>query len=224
MSIQQMEPASSFQPDKIRADAPEGVSILPAEPIENFTSFANHLAITTVLLSRQLHSNNNDADPGSIDLPIYAAAKAAQNRCQEIVVSNHGSPLTFALSPLAPDSTMYTVLTSHSQSILASEVAPYVRAISTYDQELEVQRAYRLASFGGRLTRAARSVVEGVERGKVRRDKWILGLNFIDVLQTAGPSWRQRYGIVKGGNEEEKEKDMEDFLGNRVNRSKTNEG
>lgn len=212
-------------PDKIRADAPEGVSILPVEPIENFTSFANHLAITSILLSRQLHPNNNDADPGSIDLPAYAAAKAAQNRCQEIV-SNHGSSLTSALSPLAPDSTMYTVLTSHSQSTLASEVAPYIRAISTYDQELEVQRAYRLASFGGRLTRAARSVVEGVERGKVRRDKWIPGLNFIDVLQTAGPSWRQSYGIVKGGNEEEKEKDMDmqDFLGNRVDNSKPNEG
>ena len=201
----------------MRADTPEGVSILPVETIENFNSFANHLAITTILLSRQLHPKNNDEGPGSTGLPVYVATKATPKRCQEVFVSKHGSSLTSALSPLATDSTTYTVLTSHTQSILASEVAPYVRAISAYDQALEIQRASRLASFGGRLTRAARSVAEGVERGKVRQDRWIPGLNFVDVLQTAGPSWRQNYGIAKEGEEEEKEKHIENFLDNKAN-------
>ena len=133
----------------------------------------------------------------SIDPAIVATSKAAQSGYRKSCVPNHGLLLASALNPLAPEPNTYSVLTSQTQSMLATEVAPYVRDISAFDQALEVQRASRLASFGGRLTRAARSVVEGVERGKVRRERWIPGLNLVEVLQTAGHSWRNITELAK---------------------------
>lgn len=125
-----------------------------------------------------------------MDPSILIAAKAAQSRPEKNSTQDHESRLAVALNPIASDTGAYSVLTLHVRRVLATEVAPHVRNIAAYDRALEIQRAARLASFGGRLTRAARSVIEGVERGKVRRERWIPGLNLADVLQTAGHSWR----------------------------------
>ena len=97
-----------------------------------------------------------------------------------------------ALAPLALESGIGGVMSSHPKSAVFSEVAPYVRSIAAFDQALEAQRALLTASYGGRLTRAARSIMEGVDRGKVRRERWLPGLNLSDILATAS----DRYGIA----------------------------
>ena len=153
--------------------------------------------MTSVLLSCSAYRKRKAMNNKSVDPAIVAASKAAQKASRKGSAPDRWPHLISALSPLAPEPGTYSVVTLHTRSMLVTEVAPYVRAISAFDQALEAQRASRLASFGGRLTRAARSVVEGVERGKVRRERWIPGLNIVEVLQTAGHSWRNTSDVSR---------------------------
>lgn len=60
-----------------------------------------------------------------------------------------------------------------NNELAATEIVPYVRSIAYYEDLLETQRM----EFSGkgkkaRMTRAARSAIEGGQRSKTRRDRW----------------------------------------------------
>lgn len=82
-------------------------------------------------------------------------------------------------------------------SVVALDLAPYVRSIVQYDQALEEQRDRldRLASHGrsakrARTTRAARSALEGGQRATIRRERWFTNdLDLEAVLATGGRDW-----------------------------------
>lgn len=80
---------------------------------------------------------------------------------------------------------------------IALDLAPYVRSIVQYDQSLEKQRA-RLGEVmdegpkakRARTTRAARSALEGSQRGNTRRERWFSkDLDLKAVLATGGTGW-----------------------------------
>lgn len=82
-------------------------------------------------------------------------------------------------------------------SIIALDVAPYVRSIVAHEQILETQRIRmsNLLSGGGtgkraRTTRASRVALEGGVRETKRRDRWFdSDVNFELVMATAGKDW-----------------------------------
>lgn len=79
------------------------------------------------------------------------------------------------------------------RSILACDIAPYVRSTVNYDQRLEQQRDEAFSSQGkkGRTTRAARAAAEGGDKASTRRERWFPeSLNLQAVLQT-GNNWPQ---------------------------------
>jgi DNA polymerase III delta prime subunit len=77
------------------------------------------------------------------------------------------------------------------------DIAPYVRSIVRYDEDLADHRDQLnvLLSDGrgakkARTTRAARSALEGGQRSSTRREKWFAGdLNVEEILATAGEGW-----------------------------------
>ena len=84
--------------------------------------------------------------------------------------------------------------------MIAVEVAPYVRAVVRYDEKLRQERVKLsgLLSEGGkgrpskrmRTTRSAYSALEGGQRGKTRRERWLgEGVNGRFVEMTGGERW-----------------------------------
>lgn len=85
-------------------------------------------------------------------------------------------------------------------SIVAEDVAPYVRSIVSYDIRLEERRLHlsNLFSQGGRngkrqrTTRASRAALEGGNKVNTRRERWFPNsTNFSLVLQTGGKEWQK---------------------------------
>lgn len=90
-------------------------------------------------------------------------------------------------------------------SQLSTDLAPYARSIAQYDLSLEEQRE-RLGEImadghkakRARTTRAARSALEGSQRGNTRRERWFTKeLDLEAVLATGGPDWPKTTADVK---------------------------
>ena len=91
-------------------------------------------------------------------------------------------------------------------SVIAEDIAPYVRSIVSYDIRLEERRLFlsNLLSQGGRngkrqrTTRASRAALEGGSKENTRRERWFPNsTNFSLVLQTGGKEW-QKLGLQNG--------------------------
>lgn len=78
-------------------------------------------------------------------------------------------------------------------SIIATDIAPYIRSIVAFDQRLEQQREILTGDLQGkrvRKTRAARAALEGGSKANTRREKWFSEkADFDKVMQTAGKGW-----------------------------------
>lgn len=114
--------------------------------------------------------------------PIAASDKA-------LFPSGSQGSLPAFLDPSVFDRTM---------SVVALDVAPYVRGIVAYDTHLQTQRLRlsNLMSEGGRgpkkmrITRSAFSAMEGGSRSTTRGDRWFKAdLNTVFVMRTAGRDW-----------------------------------
>jgi sorting nexin-8 len=78
-------------------------------------------------------------------------------------------------------------------SIIAIDIAPYIRSIVAFDRRLEQQREILTGGLQGkrvRKTRAARAALEGGSKANTRREKWFSeNTDFDKVMQTAGEGW-----------------------------------
>jgi hypothetical protein len=100
-------------------------------------------------------------------------------------------------SSLAAPTAMTASSFDREFSILALDIAPYVRSIAAHDLQIEQQRLKisNLLSAGGgtkkmRMTRASRSAIEGGRRETTRRERWFgKELNLGLVLGTGGKGW-----------------------------------
>lgn len=97
-------------------------------------------------------------------------------------------------------------------SVVVEDIAPYVRAIVSYDVRLEQQRnQLDLASHGGRsskrarTTRASRAALEGGNKANTRRERWFpANTDFQSVLGSGGTGWQEealRRTVVDGTEE-----------------------
>ncbi|MCJ1478829.1 hypothetical protein MMC13_007513 [Lambiella insularis] len=124
-----------------------------------------------------------------------------------ITASTHLSNSSLGLQPPRPPALPTLLLTtltphltspSHPLPTLASDIAPYVRAIVAFDLRLESQRRHlsSLLSENGRngkrprTTRASRAALEGGNKASTRRERWFpKSTNFPLVLRTGGKEW-----------------------------------
>ena len=83
-------------------------------------------------------------------------------------------------------------------SVIAADIAPYLRSIIAFDQRLEQQRDMLVGGLEGkkiRKTRAARAAVEGGSKASTRRERWFPELaDFEKILSTGGKRWTSLRG------------------------------
>jgi sorting nexin-8 len=78
-------------------------------------------------------------------------------------------------------------------SVIAADIAPYVRSIVAFDQLLKQHRETMTGNLQGnkvRKTRAARAALEGGSKANTRREQWFSVKTDVEkVMQTAGKGW-----------------------------------
>lgn len=113
--------------------------------------------------------------------------------------------LSLAFDPLAASEKTSTASASLEPSVfdntlapIVEDVAPYVRGIVAYDNELQKQRLRmsNLLSKGGtkrmRNTRASHAALEGGSRTHTRPERWFKAdVNGVLVMRTAGEGWAE---------------------------------
>ena len=201
--------------ESMRSNYTEGFPLVQADPREDLHSTSRYLALSLKCFAwKHLeHSHLADAAPRS------GAALAEKITTPSTTLSQHqattATTLSTALEPLAatPDSprsgpsSHITTLDGPLRAV-ATDVAPYVRAIVAYDLRLEAQRRAlsNLLSQGGgragakaRTTRASRAALEGGSKAHTRRERWFpKGLDFPMVLRTGGEGWGELALAMEG--------------------------
>lgn len=185
-------------PAKLRTHYIEGMALLESNEKIDHEHMSEQLAVTSTLLtykalsetfvmdsvlkpSRLLRSirdesNRDDSELTRRDFACFDAISIPTSGCVS------GLEQSAFDGPLQP---------------IATDLAPYVRSIAQYDLSLEEQRA-RLGDVMGegpkpkkaRTTRAARSALEGSQRGSTRRERWFTrDLDLHAILATGGKDW-----------------------------------
>lgn len=194
--------------EKARTSYVEGAALLQADPVVDQTGLANSLALTLRTCSRRILTQASKG-PGSQHFDeqsiLRVIPKALRERQSEKAFSkSHVSP---AFDPISRSQKAVLGIPRGPQistfdgpiSIIAEDLAPYVRSIVSYDLRLEEQRR-QLSSLlsqpgkGGkktRTTRASRAALEGGSKAHTRRERWFPNsTNFDLVLQSGGKNWQ----------------------------------
>jgi hypothetical protein len=194
-------------PMKSRTQYIEGMALLESNERIDHEHMPMKLAISSTLLTcsaycpsgvvnRSLEPSNllrcmrdvNQSDESDLTRRDFA--------CFDVISTTASSATCSGLEQSAFDGPLTSI---------ALDLAPFVRSIAQYDLSLEEQRA-RLGEIMGegpkakraRTTRAARSALEGSQRGSTRREKWFTAdLDLDAVLTTGGKDWPKTTAILR---------------------------
>lgn len=201
-------------PAKTKEDFILGRQLLEADPIVRQTTLTNGISTSLTSLARQglqehtaarhegtatskLAPVGEDSTVAILESSFKRPGPAHLNRLDlalafdPIAVSETGAPTTY-LDPSVFDRTL---------KMIVLDVAPWVRSIVSYDQNLmqDRKKLSNLLSEGGqggakkrmRNTRAALSALEGGERRATRRERYFQGsINPVLVMRTGLDTWR----------------------------------
>lgn len=194
---------------KAREDYILGRQLLDAPVMATYDPLATTLPMTLKTLARR----NLSASSSSPGLDALDEAKLTSQIRQHTSQSSTTEALTrddlsLAFDTLAASDKASTSSASLEASVfdntlapIVEDVAPYVRGIVAYDNELQKQRLRmsNLLSKGGgsgaktkrmRNTRASHAALEGGSRTHTRPERWFKAeLNGVLVMRTAGEGW-----------------------------------
>lgn len=193
--------------EKARNSYVEGSDILQADPVVDQTGLSDMLAITIRTCAQRLLNNDKTSDTlPPIDQSIISIlAQIGQGSHSEKPFSK--SSISPAFDPISRSQKAVLGIPKGPQisvfdgplSVLAEDLAPYVRSIISYDLRLEDQR-HQLSSLlsqpgkngkQARTTRASRAALEGGSKAHTRRERWFPNnTNFDAVLETGGKEWQ----------------------------------
>lgn len=189
---------------KTRDDYILGRELLDAPLVSTFDPLATTLPISLKILARR---NLGTSYPSSGLEALDEATLTSRIRQHMSQLVTTGTltrdDLNLAFDPLAASEKTSTSSSSleasvfdHTLAPIAEDVAPFVRGIVAYDNELQKQRLKmsNLLSKGGtkrmRNTRASHAALEGGSRTHTRPERWFKAdLNGVLVMRTAGEGW-----------------------------------
>lgn len=202
-----MDASLPEMPVKSRTHYIEGMALLESNERIDHEHMPMKLAISSTLLAcsaycprgavdRSLEPSNllrcirdvNDSDEFELTRRDFA--------CFDVISTPASSAASGGLELSAFDGPLTSI---------ALDIAPFVRSIAQYDLSLEEQRA-RLGEIMGegpkvkraRTTRAARSALEGGQRGSTRRERWFTAdLDLEAILTTGGKDWPKTTAIIR---------------------------
>jgi len=201
-----MDASLPEMPAKSRTHYIEGMALLESNEKIDHEHMPMKLAISSTLLACSVYCPS-----GVVDRSLEPSNLL---RCIRNVGESDESQLTrrdftcFDVISTAPSATSSGLEQSAFDGPLtpiALDIAPFVRSIAQYDLSLEEQRA-RLGEILGegpkvkraRTTRAARSALEGSQRGSTRRERWFTtDLDLNAILTTGGNDWPKTTAVMR---------------------------
>ena len=215
--------------ESIRASHTDGFPLLQADIREDSHGVYTDLALTLKLLAKSLlaHLLSHDylaqdashSQSSFFDIKTLAEAISArkpgleyQQRNSTTAMENAFEPLSAVVDGPGHSKSAHTTALDGPISTIATDIAPYIRFIVSYDIRLEQQRLAlsNMLSQGGRggkkqrTTRASRAALEGGSKAQTRRERWFpKDLNFPAVRKTGGSGWQdalysQSFGDMVG--------------------------
>lgn len=203
-------------PSKAREDFVIGRHLLDAEPLTHYDPTSLHIAASIKRLARRRFSSASEQPEGD---DLWTDDTATQAIRDSFTHPPYEVPTTtrydysIAFDPLAEGAShsggyLDPSVFDRTMKMITLDVAPYVRGIVAYDQQLQKERLSRsnLLSEGGkpkkrmRTTRAAYSAMEGGFRASTRGEKYFTAdINPILVMRTGGRDWGVDVsGVQKG--------------------------
>jgi len=205
-----LEPALPEITEKTRSNYVEGSNILLADPSIEHSGVAESLSLTMRTCANRLShgSFHGNETPSSNDHEQFIA-RTLSDIMQE---RRLGMPMTksstsAAFKPIARSTKPIPGIPKGPRissfdgpmSVIAEDLAPYVRNIVSYDLRLEEQRRQLDSLLSGpgkngkkaRTTRSSRAALEGGQKAYTRRERWFPNnTNFTLVLQSGGSNWQ----------------------------------
>lgn len=209
----QLDASSPGLSDKAREDYLLDHPILEAFPLLDFDNTKADIALWMKSRARKYlqvdqHVNHGLEVPPELEWPSEAhiiGLVEEQISSPEFILTRQDLSLAFdsiSASEQKPyvwsNAQLQASAFDRTQSIITTDLAPYVRSIVSYDAKLQQERARlsNLLSEGGkrvkrmRTTRSALSALEGGARSTTRRDQYFgPDLNPYLVLKTGMPNW-----------------------------------
>ena len=205
--VQPLDPTQPDVTEKLRNHYTEGQRLLQADPIEDQTGSTPALAIAMRTYAQRLVSERaTSLGPYPAEQDILETDFQSERSISSDAAMIKANMIA-AFEPLARTSD--TVLGGPKgrqiscfdgpMSVLAEDIAPYVRSIVSYDLRLEGQRRQLSApemqpgkeNNRTRTTRASRAALEGGSKENIRRERrFPVQTNFDLVLQTGSRSWQ----------------------------------
>ncbi|PGH03587.1 hypothetical protein GX51_04013 [Blastomyces parvus] len=190
---------------KQRSTYTEGYQLLQTDLLTDYACLSTKIGVAmTVLSDDSFHDSSPSSDENTIiqqalekftsHKPTYLKQSDLRDTFEPVMVN----PEPFNPPPGRPSFSFDSGIAPISE-----DLAPYIRAIVTFDLRLE---QHRLALNGPisldsksnkrvRTTRASRAALEGGDKASVRKDKWFTGkLNAKSVLATGCPEWQDVLG------------------------------
>jgi hypothetical protein len=222
---------------KVRDDYILSNELLEASELVNFSNVGKDVSIWMKSRARKYLQVDQHVKYG-FEVPIQLD-RPSEARIIELIKDQASSP-EFSLirhdfslafdpisepekSPLYSTGSLDASCFDRTISLIALDIAPYVRSIVSYDARLQQERARmsNLLSQGGRkgkrmrTTRSAMSALEGGPRSTTRRDRYFgPGLNPYLVLRTGMPNWldmaMKEMKLESGGDNNNREEKNED--------------
>ena len=203
---------------KAREDYIISHELLEASPVVSFENFGADVSFWMQSRARKYlqvdqHNKYDLEVPTQLDRPTEADIT---NLIRELSLTSDLSitrkDLSLAFDPISePEKSSMNISGSldassfdRTTTLIATDIAPYIRSIVSYDARLQQERARlsNLLSEGGRknkrmrTTRSAMSALEGGARNTTRRDRYFgSGLNPHFVLKTGLPSWLEAVSL-----------------------------
>ena len=193
--------------ERTRNSYVEGSNILQADPVVDQTGLSDLIAVAIRTCARRLLNDGQTSDtPPPIDQSMISIIAHVIQGSQDEKPSTKSS-ISPAFDPISRSQKAVLGIPKGPQisafdgplSVLAEDLAPYVRSIVSYDLRLEDQRRQLSSLFSqpgkngkkARTTRASRAALEGGSKAYTRRERWFPNnTNFDAVLETGGKKWQ----------------------------------
>lgn len=211
-------------PLKTREDFVIGRRLLEVETSTRYDLTSMHIALALRSLGKEVFAS--DKLPCLADTRPFTEDTAVEKLRESFSSPPYSTPATTRYDYALAFDTIAEVPSQHAgmyldpsvfdrtMSLIALDVAPFVRSIVAYDQRLQKERLQRsnLVSEGGkpkkrmRTTRAAMSALEGGSRASTRRDKYFAAdVNPVLVMRTGGEDWASFAAAAVGEREEQQQ-------------------
>ncbi|KAL8717042.1 MAG: hypothetical protein Q9225_005678 [Loekoesia sp. 1 TL-2023] len=193
--------------EKDRANYVEGSTLVQTDVLTDHSRVSDSIAAALRVLGRRTlletagsHSMKPLDEQYVIDvLPDMVQARRRPKPVTPQSLSTAFTPLSKPSRGSAASRGPFISNLDGPSSSVVEDIAPYVRAIVSYDLRLEEQRRQlELASQNGRdgkrarTTRASRAALEGGNKANTRRERWFpTNTDFQSILESGGKGWQE---------------------------------